>query len=186
MRVNTLRKPFDGGYKITGDFGEKYADWVIKKYPHLKGKTTDAVDFAMPVGTPLYAPGNGRVDYVDNVNDKNGLGLWIELDNGYRTRLWHLSEIVVNHNQRVGRGELIGYSGNTGYSTGPHLDWALQSPGGDFVDPLDYVADKPKPKPKPEIDWAGFEATLNDLTKISSDLSSVKKALKEFMNKNRG
>ncbi|MEM5879149.1 MAG: M23 family metallopeptidase [Candidatus Aenigmatarchaeota archaeon] len=110
-----------------------------KKNPLLphKGKLIHAIDFLVPVGTPIYAACGGKVVWVkddSNVGGKNKKKYWnlgnrivIKHKNGEYTAYEHLKYrgIVVKVGQRVKRGQLIGYSGNTGYSNYPHLHFEV-------------------------------------------------------------
>ncbi len=84
------------------------------------------VDFGAPRGTPIYAPLAGTVRAIGNTDLVPGCfswGKWILIDhaNGLATLYAHLDHIGVQPGQRVGTREVIGYTGNTGFSTGPHL-----------------------------------------------------------------
>ncbi len=86
----------------------------------------NGVDFRATVGTPVKSAGNGTVagtGNTDAVCAGVSFGKWIliKYDNGLATTYGHLSKIEVKDGQRVTDGQLVGYSGNTGYSTGPHL-----------------------------------------------------------------
>lgn len=108
-----LRTPVDG--PITQPFGDMYSG-----YPHR------GVDFGVVTGTPIYAPADGYS--VVHVND-GSFGISVCLVHGdydYPYTLYaHLSRKMINISDKVKAGDLIGYSGNTGYSTGPHLHWQL-------------------------------------------------------------
>ncbi|MET4694785.1 peptidoglycan DD-metalloendopeptidase family protein [Endozoicomonas lisbonensis] len=93
------------------------------KQPHL------GTDWATPVGTPVYAVADGRVKKA--VRGHPAAGNYIELQNGgrYVTRYLHLDRLSVAAEQQVRKGDLIGYSGNTGLSTGPHLHFELYIDG---------------------------------------------------------
>ena len=93
------------------------------KQPHL------GTDWATPVGTPVYAVADGRVKQA--VTGHPAAGNYIELQNGerYVTRYLHLDRLSVAAEQQVRKGDLIGYSGNTGLSTGPHLHFELYIDG---------------------------------------------------------
>ncbi|MCX6755133.1 MAG: peptidoglycan DD-metalloendopeptidase family protein [Candidatus Nomurabacteria bacterium] len=88
--------------------------------------THNGTDFRAPVGTPVKAMADG---IIAGTNDTDlqcrgvsfGKLILIKYDNGLASTYGHLSLIKVNVGQRVARGEIVGYSGNTGYSTGPHL-----------------------------------------------------------------
>ncbi|GAB4319892.1 MAG: M23 family metallopeptidase [Candidatus Zixiibacteriota bacterium] len=97
------------------------------------------VDLSANIGTPVRAPANGRVTATGY---QSQLGKMIKIDHGYNveTRYGHLSKILVKRGQTVKRGEVIGYAGNTGYSTGPHLHYEVHVDGR-RVDPLKYIYD---------------------------------------------
>jgi|GEM_PF-39586 len=122
--------PFAGWYRISQFFGNtSYASGGA-----YNGRGHSGVDFATPMGTPILAVMDGVVTAADDTGKHgariNGVyrqcvsyGKWIVVDheNGLSTRINHLSLIKVTDGQRVRRGQIIGYSGNTGISTGPHL-----------------------------------------------------------------
>ncbi|HSV76857.1 MAG TPA: M23 family metallopeptidase [Bacteroidales bacterium] len=95
------------------------------------------VDFAAPVGTPIYSTGNGVVIRAER--DNSGYGLMVEIDHGfgYRTLYAHLSQINVRPGQRISRGEVLGLVGNTGLSAGPHLHYEVIR-NGSKVNPVHY------------------------------------------------
>lgn len=95
------------------------------------------VDFTAPTGTPIYAPGNARVKSVER--SRFGYGMVIVLDHGYgyETLYSHLSKFNVRAGQRVKRGEVIGFVGNTGVSTAPHLHYEVIR-NGSKVNPINY------------------------------------------------
>ncbi len=97
----------------------------------------DGVDFGGGIGAPIYAPAAGTVVLAEPLAVRgnavlidHGLGLII----GY----WHQNQLVVSEGQQVERGDLIGYIGNTGLVTGPHLHWELRL-HGIAVNPLQWV-----------------------------------------------
>ena len=83
------------------------------------------LDFASKTGTPVFATADGTVTVADR---QSGYGNCIDIDHGYNylTRYAHLSRIIVRSGQNVKRGELIGYVGSTGKSTGPHLHYEVR------------------------------------------------------------
>jgi murein DD-endopeptidase MepM/ murein hydrolase activator NlpD len=86
----------------------------------------NGIDFRASVGTEVFSAGNGVVDGMGDTDitcPDASFGKWIliKYDNGLATTYGHLSLINVSKGQRVTVGQLVGYSGNTGYSTGPHL-----------------------------------------------------------------
>lgn len=88
-------------------------------------KFHEGMDFACDVGTPVYATGDGTVTAADW---HSGYGNRIDINHGfgYTTRYAHLSKISVRPGQTVRRGDLIGLSGNTGKSTGPHVHYEVR------------------------------------------------------------
>lgn len=91
-------------------------------------KMHEGMDFSAPIGTPVYATADGTV----RTASWQGLyGNLIEIDHGYNylTRFAHLSRFNVRPGQTVHRGDLIGYVGNTGKSTGPHLHYEVRYRG---------------------------------------------------------
>ncbi|XKT74981.1 MAG: murein hydrolase activator EnvC family protein [Patescibacteria group bacterium UBA2103] len=94
------------------------------------GRGHNGVDFGASTGTPLEAALAGVVKGTGNTDQYRGCysyGKWVLLEhaNGLSTLYAHLSDIQVSEGQRVSTGDVIGYSGNTGYSTGPHLHFAV-------------------------------------------------------------
>jgi len=87
-----------------------------------------ALDFGAPVGTPVKATMDGKVIYA-GWNDE-GYGNIVIVENGpYRTYFAHLSKIPVKVGEKVNFGMVVGYSGNTGNSTGPHLHYEVRKNG---------------------------------------------------------
>jgi murein DD-endopeptidase MepM/ murein hydrolase activator NlpD len=94
-------------------------------------------DFSIKTGTPVYATGDGVIRWTRS--KFGGYGKQIEINHGfgYRTKYAHLSEFVVKKGQKVKRGELIGYSGNSGGSTAPHLHYEVIK-DGKKVNPVNF------------------------------------------------
>lgn len=95
------------------------------------------VDFFAPRGSPVYATGNGIVKVVKA--NKGGYGKHIEIKHGYgyTTKYAHLASFNVQRGQQVKRGQCIGYVGNTGVATSPHLHYEVIK-NNKRVNPLDY------------------------------------------------
>ncbi|MBT9187665.1 MULTISPECIES: M23 family metallopeptidase [Zobellia] len=83
------------------------------------------MDFSAPKGTPIYAPGDGKVIRADNGSSGYGKHIRIDHGYGYKTLYGHLSEYNVKKGQKVKRGDLIGFVGNTGRSEAPHLHYEV-------------------------------------------------------------
>ena len=124
-----MRKPMDGGIFRSGFGGRRHP--VYNYYRMHTG-----VDWAAPPGTPIFASGNGTV--VD-AGWKGGYGRYVRLqhNNGYETGYGHMSGIArgIDKGARVRQGQVIGYVGSTGVSTGPHLHYEVLINQA-FVDPM--------------------------------------------------
>jgi len=95
------------------------------------------IDFAAAIGTPIYATADGKVQSVEV--KFSGYGKMVEIDHGfgYHTRYCHMHEFAVRPGQNIKRGDLVGYVGNTGLSTAPHLHYEVLI-NGSQVDPVHY------------------------------------------------
>lgn len=94
-------------------------------------------DFSLPTGSPVYATGDGIVKYTRSKLSGYGKHLQINHGYGYQTLYAHLSKFLVRPGERVKRGQIIAYSGNTGGSTAPHLHYEVVK-DGQKVDPVNY------------------------------------------------
>jgi murein DD-endopeptidase MepM/ murein hydrolase activator NlpD len=83
------------------------------------------LDFAAPQGTPIYATANGTITTAGNSGDGFGNHVVIDHGYGYETLYGHMYKVKVRDGQRVKRGEIIGYVGSTGKSTGPHCHYEV-------------------------------------------------------------
>jgi murein DD-endopeptidase MepM/ murein hydrolase activator NlpD len=124
-----MRKPLAGGVFRSG-FG-------IRRHPILGySRMHSGVDWADDTGAPIYAAGNGTIIHADW---SSGYGRRIEVQhlNGYVTTYSHLSGFArgIQEGTKVRQGQIIGYVGNTGLSTGPHLHYEV-SINGNYVDPM--------------------------------------------------
>ena len=100
----------------------------------------EGIDIAALPGTPVYAPATGEVIFAGY---KTGYGNAIIIDHGYRlsTLYGHLSDIMVSEGQVIKRRQVIGVTGNTGHSSGPHLHYEVRIAGVP-VDPSNYILDE--------------------------------------------
>jgi murein DD-endopeptidase MepM/ murein hydrolase activator NlpD len=100
-------------------------------------KMHTGIDFAASIGTPIYATADGTIAKVDV--RFSGYGKMVEIDHGfgYRTRYAHMHDFAVKKGQHVKRGDLIGYVGDTGLSTAPHLHYEVFI-NNQRVDPVHY------------------------------------------------
>ena len=95
------------------------------------------VDLAAPSGTPIYATRGGVVDTA-SYNGSAGNDVQINHGDGYRSIYMHMTRYVVKVGQNVTQGQVIGYCGSTGASTGPHLHFGI-SYNGSYVNPANYI-----------------------------------------------
>lgn len=86
------------------------------------------MDFSAPIGTPIYATGNGVVEKIKRSRSKKDYGNYILINHGYDYQSFyaHLDKVLVSKGQKVKRGDLIGHVGNTGKSTAPHLHYEIR------------------------------------------------------------
>jgi murein DD-endopeptidase MepM/ murein hydrolase activator NlpD len=116
--------------RITSGFGWRF-------HPLLEyGRMHKGIDIGTPWGTPIHAPADGTIVYAGR---SGGYGNFIKMAHGGNivTCYGHLSRFATRSGQRVSRGEIIGYSGNSGLSTGPHLHWEVLR-GGVAVNPRGF------------------------------------------------
>jgi murein DD-endopeptidase MepM/ murein hydrolase activator NlpD len=100
-------------------------------------KMHTGLDFASAIGTPIYATGNGTVSYTGFEEKGYGNHVIINHGYGYQTLYGHMVRIKVRPGQRVKRGEVIGWVGNTGKSTGPHCHYEVIR-NSEKIDPIHY------------------------------------------------
>jgi murein DD-endopeptidase MepM/ murein hydrolase activator NlpD len=102
-------------------------------------KAHKGIDLSAPVGTAVYATADGTVERADWFSS---YGLYVAIEHGsdLETRYAHMSRLAVAAGQHVRKGEIIGYVGSTGRSTGPHLHYEVRV-GGQAVNPIPYMAE---------------------------------------------
>jgi len=119
VKKSILKTPLDGA-RLSSNFG-------MRKHP-ISGynKMHKGIDFAAPKGTPVYAGGNGVVE-IAGVNGAYGKYIRIRHNNEYKTAYAHLNVFKkgITKGVRVNQGDVIGYVGSTGSSTGPHLHYEI-------------------------------------------------------------
>lgn len=122
--------PVDG--PVSSPFGHRTT--VGKAHGH------NGTDFAVPTGTQVVAPESGVVTGAGS--GSGGEGIYVTLDTNRTVhKFFHLSKILVQVNDQVNTGDVLALSGNTGYSTGPHLHWETHV-AGTPVDPMRNVANQ--------------------------------------------
>ena len=100
-------------------------------------KMHTGMDFTAPIGTPIYATGNGTVQSAEY--DKGGYGNCVIINHGYgyHTLYGHMTRFTAYPGQQVKRGDVIGYIGSTGKSTGPHVHYEVIK-NGDKINPVNF------------------------------------------------
>jgi murein DD-endopeptidase MepM/ murein hydrolase activator NlpD len=155
LRKSFLKSPLQFS-RITSGF--TYA----RPHPILGGTRPHlAIDYAAPVGTPVWAVADGTVKAA-GWSGGNGISVTLAHRSGYSTMYNHLSRLGpgVRPGARVSQRQVIGYVGSTGLSTGPHLDYRIAK-NGRFVNPL---SEKFIPgEPIPAAQRAAFTARARDL-----------------------
>lgn len=124
--------PLPENFEVSSSFG-----WRMHPIKKVK-KMHKGMDFRAPMGTPVMATADGEV--VKAVKQKTGYGnmVIIKHDDTYKTLYGQLSEINVQHGQRVKKGQVIGKVGNSGASTGPHLHYEVIK-DGEQINPEPFV-----------------------------------------------
>jgi murein DD-endopeptidase MepM/ murein hydrolase activator NlpD len=156
-----LRTPVDGA-RITSGFG-------MRLHP-LLGYTRmhQGIDFGVPIGTPVYAAGDG---VVEEARWAGGYGRWMKLrhSGGWETGYGHLSQWAVKAGTHVHQGEVIAYSGSTGESTGPHLHYEVIK-NGEKINPKG--ANAPSGTVLEGRDLAAFKAEKAHVDALLADAST--------------
>ena len=111
---------------------------VVSGFGWRWGRMHQGDDFGTPVGTPLAAMSSGKVTFA---GWQGGYGNKIEITywDGTVSVFGHMSQIATSVGQSVAPGDIVGYSGNTGHSTGPHLHLEIHPGGGDAIDPAPWL-----------------------------------------------
>lgn len=123
----TYRQPFKGGYAISQKFGETYTNPA--------GHT--GIDYLCPAGTSILASESGRVFFAGWKDGGYGYCVFLTHADGNVTIYEHmLKNILVVVGETVAQGQVIGYSGSTGNSTGPHLHFEIRGRDGKPFDPM--------------------------------------------------
>ncbi|KLI64655.1 M23 family metallopeptidase [Aurantiacibacter marinus] len=124
------RMPVDG-VTLTSGFG-------MRDHPILRRRARhNGVDLAAPTGTPVYATADGVVEMAQRYSS---YGNYVQIGHGgdIETRYAHLSSYTVSAGEEVRMGDLIGYVGSTGRSTGPHLHYEVRV-ANEAVNPIPYM-----------------------------------------------
>ncbi len=128
-----LIRPIRGG-RISSYFSKRRFHPILKKW-----KAHFGIDYAARRGTPIRAAGSGRISWAARMGSYGNL-VKIQHENGYETRYAHMKGFRkgIRRGKRVKKGDIIGYVGTTGRSTGPHLHFELRKKGRP-INPLRVV-----------------------------------------------
>ncbi|WP_172125719.1 MULTISPECIES: M23 family metallopeptidase [unclassified Devosia] len=152
------RRPLEGGGTLRSRFG-------YRVHPIFKSRRLHTgVDLAARSGTPIYAAGDGVIEYA---KWQSGYGNKVEIKhvNGYETAYGHMSRFAdgMKPGVRVRQGQVIGFVGSTGNSTGPHLHFEILI-NGNLVDPLSVKLPRENTLPSQfEAEFQQTIAQINDL-----------------------
>ncbi len=139
-----LVMPFHGYYPITQGFGAQMTDPTLQAFYTQYGLAGhDGIDFGVPMNTPLYAVDDGNIIW----SGPGDYGVTVIIQHGWGESYYgHLSTAAVTVGTHVTKGQLIGYSGESGEATGPHLHFGMKPNNPDMkngyygkVDPLPYL-----------------------------------------------
>ncbi len=116
------------------------SSYGMRNHPVLGGmRQHKGIDLAAPTGTPVYATADGTVERAERFSS---YGLFVAIEHGgeLETRYAHMSRLAVAAGEHVNKGDVIGYVGSTGRSTGPHLHYEVRV-AGEAVNPIPYMAE---------------------------------------------
>ncbi|MCW8329774.1 M23 family metallopeptidase [Photobacterium sp. SDRW27] len=154
----------------------------VRKHP-VSGKKRmhRGLDFAVNIGTPIYAPADGVVETVRPSNKGSGNFLRLQHSFGFTSSYSHLKKFAVRSGDFVNKGDLIGYSGNSGLSSGPHLHYEIRFVGraldpSSFVDwgmdNFELIFEKER-----KIKWASLINKVEQRVSMQLQLSSQRDAI---------
>jgi murein DD-endopeptidase MepM/ murein hydrolase activator NlpD len=186
-----MRKPFDSDFPLTQGFNDPTFRYFYYQF-NLLGH--NGLDYGTPVWTPILAPHKGTV--LEASTGTTGYGNYVKVQSADEgSVLGHLSKISVTEGQEVEEGQLIGYSGNSGASTGPHLHWGYyrtrtrnrQNGFNGYIDQTDWLDFKPAVIPQeiaitdqtkiPQLDNQEVQAIKSKLSDNTRDIDSLTKQL---------
>lgn len=169
QKLPGLARPIQTAVRLSSGFGMRFHP--ILGYSRMHA----GVDYAAPTGTPIYAVTDGVVSYAGR---HGGHGNYVKLDhNGnLATGYAHMSRIAVHSGERVRRGQVIGYVGSTGLSTGPHLHYEVYR-SGRTVNPLSVKFEQVSQLAGSEL--GAFRARLAQLKAIANGSADAPKKAEE-------
>lgn len=196
---NGLKDLFKGDSTLKGTSGEEVVQTAASSVNYSKPVNANittgwngypghtGVDYAVPSGTPVRAAKAGVVKFAGNganhswMTWKAGICVLLQHDDGLHTGYAHLSSVSVATGTRVRQGQIIGYSGDTGQTTGPHLHFEMLPASPNFInshtsgriDPTPYIANAPyltdAPPPPPAVNRYNGEQLAAQVGQSVSD-----------------
>ncbi|RPG64671.1 MAG: M23 family metallopeptidase [Flammeovirgaceae bacterium TMED290] len=130
--------------RLASGFGQRIDPFLKVKRMHY------GLDFSIKVGTPIYATADGKAVIVKTSFGGFGKHIYLDHGNGYKTVYAHLDKFNIKRGQKVKRGELIAYSGNSGRSTAPHLHYEVHK-NGKKVNPINFFFNDLTPNQYEEV-----------------------------------
>lgn len=124
--------PIKGDAEVTSSYGMRHDPNSEERRFHR------GIDLRAKMRTPLYATADGTVSETQFSDTGYGIKLVIDHAEGYQTIFAHLADITVQEGKQIKKGDLIGYTGNSGLSKGPHLHYEIKK-DGKFVDPKPLI-----------------------------------------------
>ncbi|MBM4321742.1 MAG: M23 family peptidase, partial [Deltaproteobacteria bacterium] len=161
-QIMFLRSPVPG-HRITSGLSSSRLHPVLKRYmPH------NGVDYRTRTGTPVQAAADGQIQFY-GTKGYNGQLLVLTHGSGYKTYYGHLSRLArgLAVGQKVKRGQVVAYTGNTGLSTAPHLHYGI-SRDGRYLNPA-----KPPAERAPDIPSGSMKEFLAIVAPLSRDLDHM-------------
>jgi len=120
------------------DLQRTASGWGYRIHPIYKiNKFHYGIDFTAPTGTDIYVTGDGTVEQIESSHRSYGNSILVDHGFGIKTLYGHLDRFNVKQGQKVKRGDIIGFVGNSGLSTAPHLHYEVIR-GGEKVNPINY------------------------------------------------
>jgi hypothetical protein len=117
-------------YTITSRFGDMESG--LRSRPHT------GIDFAMDKGEKIHSVSDGTIQIENYGHLNSGKTVLVDDGNGHKFIYGHLSQFKVHNGQHIQNGDVIGYAGSTGNSTGSHLHFGVRD-GSHYVDPSSYI-----------------------------------------------
>lgn len=113
-------------------------------YGPRNGSFHNGVDLACSAGAPVFAPKDGVVDFAQPYakrGGRSGIYIGIKMKDGYTVSFSHMSGLLLRKGDPVVAGQMVGWAGSTGDSTGPHIHLRLRLPLTEHMDPVPYLKD---------------------------------------------